>query len=788
MKVKVNQFKILSAILLLIPLFLSSCSSHFRRQELDKKYGPSDSNNRIGKHERQHTFEYFKDIKPILDNRCVVCHACYDAPCQLKLGSYDGIERGANKTLVYDGTRLFTATPSRLYIDQTNTSEWRKENFFPVINERAQTSFANIEGSMLYQMLIMREEHSLPKDTILPKTFDFGPNRSQQCPTIEEFPSFKSKYPLWSMPFGLPSLKDHEIETLKTWIAEGSYSKGIPPVSKEFDIEISKWENFLNGISYKEKLMSRYLYEHLFLAHLHFENVNELEFFRVVRSKTPSGEPVETIPSRRPYDDPETEKFYYRIVRDESSVTHKNHLPYALNNKRMNRYKELFLDIEYQIRELPSYKPEISTNPFVAFADIPVRSRYQFLLDEAKFFIMSFIKGPVCRGQVALNVIEDHFWIFFLEPDHPDIELEKDFLKNQKEYLRLPTEEDRNLLSAWLEYSKLQRKHLSEKRAFLKNSNPEARHINDYIWDGDKENPNAALTIFRHFDSAAVVEGFVGNDPKTAWLLSYPLFERIYYLLVAGFDVYGNLKHQALVRLYMDFLRMEGEYNFLSLLPPDVRKKERDFWYRDAESLVKEYISWANDEDNFTSLEFYKSENPKHELFNIVKNNLGNALSERFNFQSLKEEELVTSLQKMNQLQGKNLSHLPEFAIIRLSEKNGKKHLLSLIHNSGMSNVFSPFFENSRRIPEEDTVTVTNGLAGSYPNIFFDLTEDNMNLFIDRLSKLTSEDDYYSLLNEYGVRRTNPAFWEFSDWVHRYFKNSHPVEAGLMDLNRIENR
>lgn len=39
----------------------------------------------------------FKRSKPILDNRCVVCHACYDAPCQLKMTSAEGIDRGRAK-------------------------------------------------------------------------------------------------------------------------------------------------------------------------------------------------------------------------------------------------------------------------------------------------------------------------------------------------------------------------------------------------------------------------------------------------------------------------------------------------------------------------------------------------------------------------------------------------------------------------------------------------------------------------------------------------------------------
>ena len=63
--------------------------------------------------------------------------------------------------------------------------------------------------------------------------------------------------------------------------------------------------------------------------------------------------------------------------------------------------------------ELPSWEPLIASNPFKAFKDIPPRSRYEFLLDDARYFIEGFIKGPVCRGMIALNVIEDQFWVAF---------------------------------------------------------------------------------------------------------------------------------------------------------------------------------------------------------------------------------------------------------------------------------------------------------------------------------------------------------------------------------------
>ncbi len=70
---------------------------------------------------------YLTEVKPLIENRCVVCHACYDAPCQLKLSSPEGIDRGANKEKVYEGTRLLAANTTRMFIDAKTTAQWREK-------------------------------------------------------------------------------------------------------------------------------------------------------------------------------------------------------------------------------------------------------------------------------------------------------------------------------------------------------------------------------------------------------------------------------------------------------------------------------------------------------------------------------------------------------------------------------------------------------------------------------------------------------------------------------------
>src|SRR6185295_11177373 len=135
-------------------------------------------------------------------------------------------------------------------------------------------------------------------------------------------------------------------------------------------------------------------------AHLYFDVLPGQEYFELVRSKTPPGQPIELIATRRPYDDPGVERPYYRLRRLSAAPLAKTHMPYALNEARMARLKALFLEPRYEVSALPSYEAAVASNPFVAFRELPVEARYRLMLEESQFTLMGFIKGPVCRGQV----------------------------------------------------------------------------------------------------------------------------------------------------------------------------------------------------------------------------------------------------------------------------------------------------------------------------------------------------------------------------------------------------
>jgi hypothetical protein len=575
--------------------------------------------------------------------------------------------------------------------------------------------------------------------------------------------------------------------------------------SKVAEKQIKQWEKFLNGCSNKERLVSRYLYEHLFQAHLHFDNTANREFYRLVRSASPPGEPVEVIPSRRPYNDP-LGYVYYRIVRHQSSIVAKSHMVYELSGKRMKRYQELFIDVDYEVTSLPSYEPITASNPIKTFSAIPVKSRYKFLLDESRFFIEGFIKGPVCRGQIALSVIEDQFWVVFFDPDADINSSDDKFLHAAADYLASPAELEDNfkVFTGQSYYKKLFRKYTHMRESAAAGFVP--LDVNDamaYIWDGDGKNPNAALTVFRHMDSASVSYGFTGDYPETAWVLSYSALERIHYLLVAGFDIYGNIGHQLNTRLYMDLLRTEGEDNFLVFLPADKRRAIRDSWYqgiRENKKDDEDNVHWL-DQEFFTG---YATSNVQLELYRRFEKHLGSLAGDgdyinrctsdkckpKVSKNILRVDQAMQTAVNMN---GLAVQIFPDVAFVRV-RMDGKPDddlAYTMISNKSYTNVTSMLADEmpaDKRDYERDTQTVVRRLEGSYPNFFYVVALDDIESFVDEYNTIENLQEYEAFVSHYGQRRTSEDFWEHADWFKQQYEREQPILSGIFDLNRYQNR
>jgi hypothetical protein len=716
----------------------------------------------------------------VLAQRCMVCHGCYDAPCQLKLEAHAGTVRGASKDLVYNGSRLVQANMTRLFDDATTEKAWRKKGFYPVVNNE------DPESGVMFRMLQLKQAHPLPSEGPIPGSFDFSLYRDQQCPTEEEFDSYASNNPLWGMPYGLPGLNAEEHGLLSKWLLAGAPEPATPATTAKEAALLEQWETLLNREDNKHRLVARYLFEHLFLASLYLEVQGQINWFRIVRSSTPPGEPVQVIATRRPYDAPRTARFYYRLQRMPLTPLAKIHMPYRFDKARLARYRELFIDADYEVASLPGYAPEVASNPFKAFQQIPVNSRYRFLLDEAQFSIMNFIKGPVCRGQVALNVIDDHFWVMFIAPGDLDVTNDADFLARETDNLRLPDPKTGTVVDVfrWRGYAKANENYQRARARYIaRETRNHALEIAD-IWDGDGENNNASLTVFRHFDTASVARGLIGQIPKTAWVIDYSLLERIHYLLVAGFDVYGSVAHQLQSRLYMDFLRMEGEFNFLLFLPKEDREPLHNFWYRDARTSVRDHMIGRRLLEEDTNAIEYQTDDSKREFLLTQRERIYGAAAPQWDLaRKGTRGDTLAALQSMMASHGAHNSYLPDTSILNVVGKDSDRYY-TLLRNVGHSNIAQPFNESARELPDEDYLTVVPGFIGAYPNYFFQVNENEVATFAGAVSGMASRKDFAALRARFGVPRNVPWFWRVSDKLHAHARAQDPIAFGLFDYNR----
>ena len=737
--------------------------------------------------------KYKAEVKPIFDKRCVVCHGCYDAPCQLKLTSAAGVDRGANKERVYDGARLLPAKHVSSFVDAHTTKAWRENGFYPILNEGSQIDNANTKVSILYKLLDLKNQNPLPEQDLLPEEITLGLDRSQQCPTIYQFEEYAERFPLWGMPYGLPALSKVEQEAIVDWLNADSPIPEEAPLSNELQKKVNKWEKLLNKDSLKAKLVNRYIYEHLYLFHIYFHGDKALNYFQLVRSYTPPGETIKIIDTVRPFDDPGVEKFYYRLKVVDATVVSKTHMPYELGEARMKRWEKLFYEAEYEVKNEVSYEVEVASNPFIAYQQLPVDSRYRFMLDDAEKIIMAFMKGPVCRGQIALDVIRDRFWVFFSNPSKQIPSDNAEFLATNSGNLQLPAESGNPVLSTitdWNEYAQLQKTYLKNKYKYEEQLFEQNEKLNlSLVWDGDGKNSNASLTVFRHFDSASVVKGLVGGKPTTAWIIDYSIFERIHYLLVAGYNVFGNVGHQLLTRLYMDFLRMESEINFIELLPRNKREQIWKEWYVGADQHVTNYFDAVNELLIHETGINYKSDHPKEELLGLLSQLMFDIKDQGYDInKDNTSKDYLKPMEALNEMPNSAVQLLPHLTFLSVEGNKGELSVFTLIRNNAHKNVATLFNEKSNRNPVKDSVTVVNGFLGAYPNAFWHVQEKQLNKLADNVANIKSKQGYTEFMNIYGVRRTARNFWQHSDNLHVNFKQKNPVDFSMFDYNRLENR
>jgi len=757
--------------------------------------------------------DYLADVKPILDKRCVVCHSCYNSPCQAKFSSFDGVDRGGSKEKVYLAERLFAQKPTRLFVDAKTTQEWRNKKFFSLtLNPRDAENDETLEGlhyeeSIMGHMLYDKKKNPKTVGNYAPETDDLI------CPeTLDEVGEYQMKHPNHGMPYGFPSLDESEYNIIMQWLAQGA--KG-PSAKEQKALEtptsisqkaIDSWEEFLNQDDAKHKMTARYLYEHYFIAQINFDP-SKREFYNLVRSTTPPGEKIDVIATRRPYDDPKVDKFYYRFKKIYSTIVHKTHILVEFNENELQRVNELFIDTPWlEEPHLMSYEKKVSANPFVTFAQIPPAVRYDFLLDHSEYIIRTFIRGPVCKGQIALNVIHDHFWVMFQDPKFDVGVNEPLFLQEQSGNLAMPIEagSDERIYRVFSDaYRDKYETYYRKKMQKLIDRSSEHPLGLDSIWKGRDASSSPVLTVYRHFDSASVHKGVLGGLPRTMWVIDYAHFERIYYALVAGFDVFGNVSHQTNIRRYMDFLRIEGELNFIFHMPFNKRYEMFESWYI-GDGVINDLKISKYQSEQITTAKQLKTDRPKQEFierlvdthflketdihFDEINYYRRGAKIPSLPTKYSSEKDIERGMRALNTPGSGFIKHISENGLniihIRVIFNDGSDMLGTLVVNRWHDNVNSLFGEEGRLHSDKDTLDIFQGNVGSYPNVFTVVHEDDVPDFFDLLVNYDNSPKYIAKIRKYGISRGDENFWQHYDWFQKRFNEDEPLTSGLYDLNR----
>ncbi|MCU0670581.1 MAG: fatty acid cis/trans isomerase, partial [Myxococcota bacterium] len=214
----------------------------------------------------------------------------------------------------------------------------------------------------------------------------------------------------------------------------------------------------------------------------------------------------------------------------------------------------------------------------------------------------------------------------------------------------------------------------------------------------------------------------------------------------------------------------------------------RDYWYRGAPEDVKQYVYGRKAAFDRETGIVYRTSDPQRELYGMLQARLAPVLGSEFDIAKVPDATLRRDLQSLASVRGASLAWLPETVFVRIDDAPEASRYVTLLRDTAHLNVSHVFLEKGELVPAENALTVVPGFIGAYPNAIYRVTRAELPALTAAIGALGSEADYRALADRYAIRRTNPAFWAASDALIDAYAKRAPVEAGLFDYNRLENR
>jgi hypothetical protein len=160
-------------------------------------------------------------------------------------------------------------------------------------------------------------------------------------------------------------------------------------------------------------------------------------------------------------------------------------------------------------------------------------------------------------------------------------------------------------------------------------------------------------------------------------------------------------------------------------------------------------------------------------------------IGKEFTLDLVTDPETRSALEGLSRVEGAASSRMPEISFAALVGADGSESYVSILRDTAHTNVAHLFEDGDRHVKTEDSLVVVRGFLGAYPNALFSIPRARLREFVLAVSKLDGDAAYRALRESFGVRRTDPAFWKFSDRLNAAYAGQAPLEGGLFDLNRL---
>jgi len=747
---------------------------------------------------------FTRDIKPIFDEKCVACHACYDAPGQLDLRSVKGIVRGAMKIDTY-ALRETPIEPTFVWNSPNTLDDWRKMGFFSVIEGG--------RDSILGKMLALGHVNPVEPNAQFPADIKIDQlERKNHLPNKYEIDGYVAQFPNQGMPLAVSGLTDEEYEKTMSWLEAGAPIdyEAPKPTAKEL-AQIRKWEDFLNADDKRSKLVARYFFEHLLYINFLFEDRADANSFIIVRSTTPSGE--DTVPVYQHIANKKVDgEFYYRFQLLELTDCVKNtRLNMLVSDEKLERYKNIFYEEDWSVDRLPGYTEAERFSPLITFRAIPARARYKFILANSWLLRGQITWGPSCHGNMATGVVRDVGWDIFESPETSLYVTDPQYRAEVDPLLTEMVNPD-NLLEAFIDRHKYVKQHKEfTKRALARAKEVGYRSNFSDIWRGEHRDDQPLVSFVRHDDNAYVVEGnWVPFEfPKAINVFDLPSAESALYSAVINFDLYGpGIWSIFGAREQFGLTRTDTELNFLRFLPRKVRRPMWKSWYLDElseERWKMEDPNIAPDDTIPTDIK-YSTDDPKREFYERLLEYMGPRVNANDPINRPKPGDdadritkalisIVAASRAQEPTWRKFKTFLPEASFLRIDRSGQEPGIYTMTHNRDYATKAFLTMSLQDDIPGNAKVAILEGAYTAYPNFMFRINEDEIEEFASTLIDADTQEKFTAVVERWGIRRSSPDFWPVLNSVTAYVKRTNPTGApnragggaGTFDINRYKN-